>query len=391
MPTLITLINFNFDSGSTADLITDPAGDLFGTTFEGGANGGGSVIEIVKTDGYFAGTPTTLVSFNGTNGDLLFPGVIANSEKNLFGTTDAGGVGDNGTVFEVPYIDRSYASTPTTLVSFNASYSGYKGAGGGSVGGLVADAAGNLFGTTVGGGKNQDGTVFEIAKTNGSYANTPTTLVSFDGSNGKAPRGSLMLDQSGNLFGTTSFGTVFEIVKTDGSHASTPITLANIDGPSWGGLVTDAAGDLFGTTVDGGSSLNGTVFEIPHIDGSYANTPITLASFNGSNGDEVYGTRSSMLPGTCSARLLPVERSAMARCSKSSRPAAAMPPRRPRSSALTAPTGQARRPVSWRMQPGICRHTRLGGQWRWYVVRTDQRRISGYLLPRRHPDRHALG
>lgn len=63
MPTLTTLINFNFDSGSTADLITDPPGNLFGTTFDGGANGGGFVFEIVKTGGYFAGTTTTFVNF----------------------------------------------------------------------------------------------------------------------------------------------------------------------------------------------------------------------------------------------------------------------------------------------------------------------------------------
>ena len=82
----------------------------------------------------------------------------------------------------------------------------------------LADASGNLFGTTVGGGANNQGTVFEIAKTAGGYASTPTTLVSFNGINGSFPAAALIADASGNLFGTTAGGgansndgTVFEL------------------------------------------------------------------------------------------------------------------------------------------------------------------------------------
>ena len=81
-------------------------------------------------------------------------------------------------MFEIAKTASGYASTPTTLVSFNGTN------GADPVGGLIADANGDLFGTTDSGGANGDGTVFEIAKTAGGYASTPTTLVSFNGTNG---------------------------------------------------------------------------------------------------------------------------------------------------------------------------------------------------------------
>jgi len=87
----------------------------------------------------------------------------------------------NGTVFEIARTGGGYASTPTTLVSFNGTNGWQPHAG------LMADAAGDLFGTTTSGGANGDGTVFEIAKTSGGYASTPTTLVSFNGANGVYP------------------------------------------------------------------------------------------------------------------------------------------------------------------------------------------------------------
>ena len=94
--------------------------------------------------------------------------------------------------------------------------------------GLIADAHGDLFGTTARGGANDDGTVFEIAKTAYGYASTPTTLVSFDGTNGRAPEAGLIADAHGDLFGTTAFGgangegTVFEITSSGFSTHKTP-------------------------------------------------------------------------------------------------------------------------------------------------------------------------
>ncbi len=144
----------------------------------------------------------------------------------------------------------------------------------------------------MGGGANNDGTVFEIAKTAGGYASTPTTLVSFNGSDGASPRGSLIADASGDLFGTTELGgangdgTVFEIAKTAAGYASTPTTLVSFDGADGAhptaGLIADANGDLFGTTeaMAGPIVNDGTVFEIAKTATGYASTPTTLVSFN---------------------------------------------------------------------------------------------------------------
>jgi uncharacterized repeat protein (TIGR03803 family) len=156
--------------------------------------------------------------------------------------------------------------------------------------GLVADANGNLFGTTSQGGTSGLGTVFEIAKSAGGYAPSSQTLVSF-GTGGVEPAGSLFVDSNGDLFGTTeigpagasALGTVFEIKKNaDGSYASSPTTLINfngVDGAHPGGnLIADSRGDLFGRTEGG----NAIVFELQKTAttaSGYATNPTTLASF----------------------------------------------------------------------------------------------------------------
>ena len=144
----------------------------------------------------------------------------------------------------------------TTLVNFDSVN------GANPRGSLIADAHGDLFGTTEGGGTHSDlGTVFEIAKTAHGYASTPTTLVVFNGTNGAFPDGGLIADAHGDLFGTTAFGagSVFEIAKTADGYASTPTTLVNFNGTSLsgpqGGLIADAHGDLFGTAA---GALGGT-------------------------------------------------------------------------------------------------------------------------------------
>src|SRR5207249_4442414 len=117
--------------------------DLFGATFNGGTNNAGTVFEIVKTGGSYASTPTTLVSFIGGHGEP-YAGLIADANGDLFGTTLQGGMNNVGTVFEIVNSGGSYASTPTTLVSFNVANGAYPYAG------LIADANGDLFGTKCG-------------------------------------------------------------------------------------------------------------------------------------------------------------------------------------------------------------------------------------------------
>ena len=277
-------------------LIADANGDLFGTTVHGGATAAGTVFEIVKTASGYASTFTTLVSFNDTNGYSPESSLIFDANGNLFGTTVYGGTsGSNGTVFEIVKTASGYATT--TLVSFN----GLNGANPSSS--LIADANGNLFGTTASGGTSgSNGTVFEIVKTASGYASAPTTLVSFHGPDGSNPHSSLIADANGNLFGTTfggggtsgSNGTVFEIVKTASGYASAPTTLVSFHGPDgsnpYSSLIADANGNLFGTTNLGGAYDDGTVFEIVKTASGYASAPTTLVSFNGSNGKAPYGS-----------------------------------------------------------------------------------------------------
>ena len=228
--------------------MADANGDLFGTTAGGGANGDGTVFEIAKTSSGYASTPTTLVSFNGSDGGDPSGALIADANGDLFGTTGEGGENGDGTVFEIAKTSSGYASTPTILVSFNGSD------GADPTGGLIMDANGDLFGTTDGGGTNGDGTVFEIAKSSSGYASTPTTLVSFNGSDGAAPIENLIADANGNLFGTTSGGganddgTVFEITDSGFVTADTPPPSVAFDDEAL--FTSGAAATMSGTAMD---------------------------------------------------------------------------------------------------------------------------------------------
>jgi len=279
------LDNFDGTDGSDPEggLIADADGDLFGTTQSGGTNNDGTVFEITysPTTGY-ASTPTVLVSFNGTDGYVPDDTLLADANGDLFGTTFYGGANNDGEVFEIPNTAAGYASTPSVLASF--------GFGGNPRSSLIADANGDLFGTTGEDGADGDGTVFEIAKTATGYASTSTILVSFNSTDGKFPVGGLLADAAGDLFGTTDeggasgYGNVFEIAKTATGYASTPTVLVNFDSNTWGAfasLIADAQGDLFGTSADGGAYAGGAVYEIAKTPTGYASTPTVLASFNG--------------------------------------------------------------------------------------------------------------
>ena len=215
--TLTTVVNFNPADGTypSAGLTADANGNLFGTTQEGGSYGYGTVFEVPynATTGYSA-TPTTLVSFNQADGAFPVAGLIVDANGNLFGTTELGGASVYyGTVFEVPYnATTGYSKTPTTLVSFNQADGAYP------LAGLIVDANGNLFGTTAAGGASGNGTVFEVPyNATTGYSATPTTLVSFNNTDGVYPIADLIADGNGNLFGTTygggtsHVGTVFEL------------------------------------------------------------------------------------------------------------------------------------------------------------------------------------
>ena len=187
------------------------------------------------------------------------------------GSTNAlvGGVNDLGQIVRgdgpAGHISQGFLAVPVT------SYSNYAAQlqqqrRGEPISGLVVNSAGDLFGTTNGG--DSGSAVFELVN-NDDDTYTPVTLFSFDGTDGSSPEGTLISDAAGDLFGTTygggtgNGGTAFELVNDDGSY--TLKTLINFSGPNGSGpiagLTVDAAGDFFGTTYGGGTG-SGTVFEI---------------------------------------------------------------------------------------------------------------------------------
>jgi uncharacterized repeat protein (TIGR03803 family) len=136
--------------------------------------------------------------------------------------------------------------------------------GGASYAGLIGDAAGNLYGTTYIGGAFGQGTVFKLDK-NGNE----TVLHSFaGGADGSSPYAGLIRDAAGNLYGTTVYGgtsnrgTVFKL-DINGNETILHSFSFNVDGGyPYGGLIRDSAGRLYGTTTYGGALNNGTAFAL---------------------------------------------------------------------------------------------------------------------------------
>jgi uncharacterized repeat protein (TIGR03803 family) len=280
-----------------ASLIFDAAGNLYGTTGEGGAHDFGTVFELTPTaDGGW--TEKILHSFNQNGKDGYEPraSVTFDTKGNLYGTTYGGGAHNSGAVFElVPKAGGGW--TEKILRSFND-----KGEGGYWLNaGLILDAAGNLYGTTFWGGNSRCGregcgTVFElIPKGSGSW--TEKVLHRFNGAEGVRPSSGLIFDASGNLYGTTQLGggahnsgTVFELLPKAGGGWTEKILHRFHKDPDGavpvGGLIFDSAGNLYGTTASGGAYYNGgTVFELtPTAGGSWAEEILYSFDRNGGSG-----------------------------------------------------------------------------------------------------------
>ena len=250
-----------------------------------------------------AQTETVLHSFAGapTDGGTPSGSLVRDGSGNLYGTAQIGGASGSGTVFELV---ASENFKEKELYSFGAT----SGDGQLPVAGLVVDGNGNLFGTTQAGGGSTAcqfgcGTVFELVNSSGSY--TEKVLHSFTGQpDGQSP-GSLLIDASGNLYGTTVFGgtsksttickkgcgIVFELANNSGSYTYSVlynflVTGGDGIGPA-ANLVMDSAGNLYGTTGAGGIAATGcligcgTVFELVKGSGGYTETLPPLYSFTG--------------------------------------------------------------------------------------------------------------
>lgn len=273
--TYTVLHQFNFGNGDgvfpAANVVRDPAGNLYGTTRNGGALAGGTVFKIDSS-----GNETVLHNFSNLDGYSPSGNLILDPSGNLYGTTTFGGAYGAGTVFEM---DPSGNET----VLHNLSYT----EGGYPFAGLVRDQAGNLYGTTVYGGAGGMGTVFEISAS-GNFM----VLHNFAGgvTDGANPFAGLVLDANGNLYGVTynggasGMGTVFKIDTSLNATTLYSFTGGNDGANPYGGLALDSAGDIYGTTYDGGASGFGTVFK---LDPSGNET--TLHTFGSTDGANPYG------------------------------------------------------------------------------------------------------
>jgi uncharacterized repeat protein (TIGR03803 family) len=259
------------DGGNpTAGLIFDLPGNLYGTTSEGGGAGSvGTVFELSPGSGG-TWTETVLHSFcylNCDGGWGPYASLILDANGNLYGTTCCGGP-PGGTGFGVVFKlapGRGGIWTESVLHVFG------NGAGGVSPqASLIFDATGNLYSTTYGGSGNALGTVFKLTHGTGNW--TAKVLHSFDRTrDGHDPYAGLIIDAAGHFYGTTpwggaygSGGTVFEVTSGAGGGEKLLHSFGkgNDGAYPFASLILDKAGNLYGTTPNGGNHGYGTVFEI---------------------------------------------------------------------------------------------------------------------------------
>jgi uncharacterized repeat protein (TIGR03803 family) len=211
---------------------------------------------------------TVLHTFTGSDGQNPVGNLELDQAGNLFGATSSGGAANGGTVFELSP-NPAGGWKETLLRSFAASRFSD---GWAPAGGVVIDSAGNVYGTTYTGGVKHSccGTVFELSP--GSRNWTETVLHAFSGPNdGSSPAATLAFDQVGNLYGTAQYGgspsgegSVYELSPNLGAWTFISLHDFNIsdgEGPR-SGLLIDSSGNLYGTTQSGGNNVAGTVYII---------------------------------------------------------------------------------------------------------------------------------
>lgn len=282
----VQTVIYSFTAGNDgmdphAGVVIGPDGSLYGTAVAGGnagsceGNGCGVVYRLTPDgDQWFL---TTIYNFKGDK-DGAGPGsrVVFDAAGNLFGATPRGGRFDLGTIFKL---------TPTPSGEWRKkilhNFTGGKDGATGSMGDLIFDADGNIYGVTEQGGANGVGTVYKVSHSpSGNW--TLTTLYAFKGMpDGANPYGGLIWDGAGNLYGTTYFGgtvgmgTTFQLTPGPNGKWQENI-LYNFLGDTDGSLPTttlifDKSGNLFGTTSAGGrpSCDCGTVFKLSLSNGSW--------------------------------------------------------------------------------------------------------------------------
>jgi uncharacterized repeat protein (TIGR03803 family) len=258
------------DGASPFGGLIEFSGNFYGTTAFGGTTNDGIVFKITP-----GGTETVLYSFP-TTGDGRVPAgnLILGSDGNFYGITvfgglsGAGGANGDGTVFKI---------TPTGMEAVVYSFGSSSSDGVTPQVGLILGSDGNFYGTTPVGGTNGDGTVFKITP-----SGTETVLYSFGSSatDGQVPNAPLIQGSDGNFYGTTAtggssgssstcssggtcmYGTVFKITPSGTETILYNFTSGNDGGAPEAPLIIGSNGSLFGTTSAGGTSGDGTVFEL---------------------------------------------------------------------------------------------------------------------------------
>ena len=278
------------DGGVPASrVIFGPDGALYGTTYEGGANLAGTVFRVAPSahpcttppcpweESHFSFPPGYTDGY-GPSADVAF-----DRGGNLFGTTYLGGIGycdqepqSCGVVFEITAPIQQWQESVVYDFTQEGGYQPYSG--------VVVDSSGNLFGTATGGGANDKGVVYELMPSGGSW--TQSELYSFTGqSDGARPDGGLIQDSEGNLYGSTVLagagggGTVFELSPSGGGWTFHLIySFSGSLGPL-AALTMDADGNLYGTTYEDGAHHLGNVFKLTKSNGSWSYT--SLYDFTG--------------------------------------------------------------------------------------------------------------
>ena len=238
-------------------LIFDSAGNIYGTAQAGGTDDSGTVFVLSPSQGGW--TETTIHSFQfSIDGGPPNGNLVIDRNGNILGTTQVGGGEGRGVVFELTPTSSGWVET--ILHEFSSDVGGY------TIGGLISDAAGNLYGTTLIGGTNGGptggGTVYELTPSNGTY--TFQVLHNFTGNPDQfGPIGILAIDSSGNLYGATEdqgafgLGNIFKLTHNSGQWTYSNLHDFNGNGayPKDGPTV-DASGNLYGTAYGANDGCN---------------------------------------------------------------------------------------------------------------------------------------
>ena len=236
----------------------DQAGNIYGTTYAGGGprGGNGTVYEMTPSgSGHW--TENVIYSFSNSDGSIPVSSLTLDNAGDLYGTTVAGGANGYGTIYELTYSAGS-GWAQSFLYSFNAN-----GVANPYVG-LIFDPLGNLYGATADGA----GGIFKLTPSGDTWIYS-LLYGSGGGISACGARGNLVRDGEGNLYGTTycdgSNGTIFELIPINGRWTYT--TLYYFTGGNDGywpssNVVMDASGNLYGTTQSGGQYGYGVVWEI---------------------------------------------------------------------------------------------------------------------------------